>query len=83
MTINSFFIPTDKDIYRDVKENQRSIKFTNEGFLSQNIDKTTYFRNYTSRFDAEKKEYMVSYIKNGLTWQFEGTTSVKSRNLQL
>lgn len=83
MTINSFFIPTDKDILRDVKENSRSIKFTNEGFLSQSLEKTAYTRNFMYRFDAEKKEYKISYIKTGLAWVFEGVTSVKDHNKQV
>ena len=80
MTINSFFIPTDKDILRDVKENSRSIKFTNEGSLSQSLEETVYFRNFMYRFDAEKKEYKISYKKTGLTWKFQGIVEIKNHN---
>ena len=80
MTSNTFFIPTDKDILRDVKENSRSIKFTNEGFLSQSLEKTSYTRNFMYRFDAEKKEHKVNYTKSGLAWVFDGVTSVKDHN---
>jgi hypothetical protein len=83
MTINTFFIPTDKDILRDVKENSRSIKFTNEGFLSQSLEKTVYTRNFIYRFDSEKIEYKITYIKTGLAWGFEGVVSVKDHNKQL
>ena len=83
MTINSFFIPTDKDIFRDVKENLRSIKFTNEGFLSQSLEETVYTRNFMYRFDAEKKEHRIRYKKTGLTWKFEGIAFVKDHNKQV
>ncbi|MFT7330192.1 MAG: hypothetical protein ACI848_000255 [Roseivirga sp.] len=80
MTINSFFIPTDEDIQSDVKENSRTIKFTNGGSLSQNLEKTVYTRNFMYRFDAEKKEYKISYIKTGLAWKFNGVALVKDQN---
>ena len=83
MTINSFFIPTDKDILRDIKEDSRTIKFINEGLLSQRLEKTIYTRSFIYRFDAEKKEYKINYEKTGIVWTFNGITSVKNHNKQL
>ena len=71
MTLISFFIPTDKDILRDIKEDARAIKFIGEGSVKQRLHVTKFFRTFIFRFDAKKDERQVVYIKNGLRWQFE------------
>ena len=71
MTIISFFIPTDKDILRDIKEDSRSIKFIGEGSVNQRLHITRFIRTFILRFDANKEERQAIYVKNGLRWQFE------------
>ena len=79
MTLISFFIPTDKDILRDIREDARAIKFIGEGSVKQRLHVTKFFRTFIFRFDAHKSEQQVVYIKNGLRWQFE---SVETADIQ-
>jgi len=71
MTIISFFIPTDKDILRDIKEDARSIKFIGEGSVHQKTDITKFIRTFIFRFDSNKEKRKVVYVKKGLIWQLE------------
>ena len=80
MTIISFFIPTDKDILRDIKEDARSIKFIGEGSVKQRLHVTRFIRTFIFRFDAKKEKRQVVYIKNGLSWQLEIVEVVKSKH---
>ena len=81
MTIISFFIPTDKDILRDIKEDARSIKFIGEGSVKQKLDATRFIRSFIFRFDLNKEERQIIYIKNGLSWQLESVEKViKQKN---
>lgn len=79
MTIISFFIPTDKDILRDIKEDARSIKFVGEGSVKQKLDVTKFFRKFIFRFDANKDEHQVTYVKKGLSWQLETVEVVSAQ----
>lgn len=79
MTIISFFIPTDKDILRDIKEDARSIKFVGEGSVTQRLHVTRFMRTFIFRFDAKKEERQVVYIKNGLSWQLEVVNSIHKK----
>ena len=83
MTIISFFIPTDKDILRDIKEDARSIKFIGEGSVKQRLDVTKFIRTFIFRFDANKEERQVIYIKNGLSWKLETVEAVNKTNRQI
>jgi len=71
MTIISFFIPTDKDVLRDIKEDSRSIKFIGEGSVNQRLHITRFIRTFVFRFDANKEERQAIYVKNGLRWKFD------------
>lgn len=79
MTIISFFIPTDKDVLRDIKEDARSIKFIGEGSVNQRLHVTRFIRTFILRFDANKDERQAVYIKNGLRWQFEAIQVVNKQ----
>ena len=79
MTIISFFIPTDKDVLRDIKEDARSIKFIGEGSVNQQLDITRFMRTFIFRFDANRDERQAIYIKNGLRWQFETIEMVQEQ----
>lgn len=83
MTIISFFIPTDNEILRDIKEDARSIKFIGEGSVKQKLDVTKFFRTFIFRFDANKDERQVVYIKNGLSWQLETIEIVNNTKKQI
>ena len=83
MTIISFFIPTDKDILRDIKEDARSIKFIGEGSVKQRLDVTKFIRTFIFRFDANKDQRQVVYLKKGLSWQFESVQNVNKINKQI
>ncbi len=83
MTIISFFIPTDNEILRDIKEDARSIKFIGEGSVKQKLDATKFFRTFIFRFDASKDKRQVVYIKNGLSWQLETIEIVNNTNKQI
>jgi len=83
MTIISFFIPTDKDILRDIKEDARSIKFIGEGSVYQRLHVTRFIRTFTFRFDANKDQRQAVYIKNGLRWQFETIKTVSIQKNQI
>ena len=83
MTIISFFIPTDKDILRDIKEDARSIKFIGEGSVNQRLDVTKFIRTFIFRFDANKDERQVIYIKKGLSWQLETVEIVNNTSKRI
>lgn len=82
MTTTSFFIPTDKDILRDLKENAQTVKFTGEVRVNQGLFVTKFFRTFIFRFDDKKEERQAVYVKNGLKWQFEITKVVAPVNAQ-
>ena len=79
MTIISFFIPTDKDILRDIKEDARTIKFIGEGSVHQNLEFTKFIRRFIYRFDKEKEKRQVVYLKKGLIWQLESIEFVDNQ----
>ena len=79
MTIISFFIPTDKDILRDIEEDSRSIKFIGEGSVNQKLHITRFIRTFILRFDANKEKRQAIYVKNGLRWQFETVQVVETQ----
>lgn len=83
MTIISFFIPTDKDILRDIKEDTRTIKFIGEGSVKQRLDVTKFIRKFIYRFDANKVERQIVYIKKGLSWELEciEITSIQNKKI--
>ncbi len=71
MALDSFFIPTDKDILRDLNEKSHSIHFIGLGEFSQKIDGIKFSRIFRYRFDKEKKLMQVIYHKQGLSWKFK------------
>jgi hypothetical protein len=83
MTIISFFIPTDKDILRDMKEDSRSIKFIGEGSVNQKLHITRFIRTFILRFDVNKEMRQAVYVKNGLRWQFETVKVVQNQKNQI
>ncbi|MDT0553607.1 MAG: hypothetical protein BM563_08540 [Bacteroidetes bacterium MedPE-SWsnd-G1] len=83
MTIISFFIPTDKDILRDIKEDTRTIKFIGEGSVKQKLDVTKFIRKFIYRFDAVKTVRQIVYIKKGLSWELESISAIQSQNKKI
>ena len=76
MALNSFIIPTDKDILIDLNEESQAIKFIGSGKFTQKIDEIKFLRTFKYRFDEENSFKQAVYLRKGLKWKFSEVISL-------